>query len=164
MKHIRSGLGLSWDNRAALTLHELGELIRRAGKEVGLIPLSEHKIKVNASEHVKKIDWVWVAKVGDRPVVAFEIEGPRVPKKSIVNDVRKFKKCEAEISIVALFHVDHDLSEKPYPPYKRDPKEWVRSHEEDFDFEIYFDEELMAKNGIEAIQKDAMRALKKRNN
>ena len=81
--------------RGALNLHDLGELIRRAGWQAGFIVESEWKVP---SDSLRRIDWVWLdPEVPNRPVVAFEIEGPAAPADSIMNDEARFSAARAAI-------------------------------------------------------------------
>jgi hypothetical protein len=90
-----------------LTLHDLGELIKRAGLACGFVVQSEFKVEGG------DLDWVWLANPSKRPIVAFEIEGPNAgQKKSLKRDFRKFALCKARINVLALFQVDHDHSAK----------------------------------------------------
>jgi hypothetical protein len=157
---MREGLGhIQGHYENKLTLHELGELIRRAGKKAGFFPQSEYQVRIPSKERKSKIDWVWLD--SDRkPIVAFEIEGPGVPPNSVENDVNKFKACEAKINIILLFQINNDSTLKDVPPFGESPKAWINKHAGDFseNMEIYFDEELMEVGGIEAIIDAAINA------
>lgn len=178
MQNLRDGLGNNIPRVAKeklgpswLTLHELGELIRRAGKAAGFIVESESKINLDDGGHVKKIDWVWLdpKSPGDdsRPVVAIEIEGPAVPIDSIKGDLSKFKKLQAPINLIVLFQVDHDRKIKRRPPKKYDlkPKDYVANlvnqANVSVDVEILLDEDLMLPKGIEKLQQKAEKSLEK---
>lgn len=73
MKNLHVGLG-GYEPRAedlpdhGLTLHDTGELLKRAGIQAGFCVESEYKVG-----DAWKIDWVWL--FDDKPVVAIEIEG-----------------------------------------------------------------------------------------
>ena len=166
MNNIREGLGGQPPRSnnlkpLGLSLPELGELIRRAGRKSGFIVESEFKVKAKPGGHVRKIDWVWLSPETFKPVVAIEIEGQGVDPKSLANDILKFQECKALLNVVALFQVDHDRTIKKRPPYSIEPKEWVLKHTKSFPMEIFLDEDLMTTNGIEKLQKTAIELLNK---
>lgn len=76
---IRVGLGQlvdhSGDQRVRanmLSLHETGELLRRAGRVAGLVPRTEYLFHDCGRNW--KVDWVWLNAAGV-PIAAFEIDG-----------------------------------------------------------------------------------------
>lgn len=92
-----------------LTLHELGELIRRLGRLNGFRVHSEHK-SVGGTKLA--IDWVW--KNDDDEVVAgFEIEGRNVDA-SWAKDQKKLVALPGDrcLRVIALFQVNHDGTQK----------------------------------------------------
>ena len=161
MYDIREGLGGQPPRSnnvepLGLSLPELGELIRRAGRKSGFIVESEFKVKAKHGGHVRKIDWVWLSPETFKPVVAIEIEGQGVDPKSLANDILKFQECKALLqeckallNVVALFQVDHDRTIKRRPPHKVAPKDWVFQHTKSFPLEIFLDEDFMISGGIE---------------
>ena len=164
---LRDGLGGYLPrSKNALTLHDLGELIRRAGQDVGFIVKSEFKISLDQDQLAKKIDWVWLAPGQEKkPIVAFEIEGRNVDPRSIEADCKKFKKCKALINVFALFQVDHDHTPKPESPKGQLPEDrvkgWVKQSKQGVQIEAYRDEQLMAPEGIERLRTAALNKLGK---
>src|SRR4030067_2694757 len=168
---LRDGLGDYLPRRGelpknALTLHDLGELIRRAGQDADFIVESEFKVSLDRDRLAKKIDWVWLARGQElKPIVAFEIEGRNVDPRSIAADCMKFKKCKALINVFALFQVDHDRTPKPETPNGQLPedrvKDWVKKYKQGVQVEAYRDEQLMASEGIERLQTSALNKLRK---
>jgi hypothetical protein len=155
MDQLRNGLGnhkprIDPLHEHWLTLHELAELIRRAGRAAGFIVESEHRVCLADSKN-GKIDWVWLSSESFNPVVAFEIEGRDVAEGSVRADVNKFRECRAALNVIALFHTDHNRTPKGLPPGGSEPKERVRRLVGDCPVEIVLDEELMAPGGIERI-------------
>ena len=96
----------------ALTMHDLGELFRRAGHQAGFVVESEYRVDTleDGTAHHRKVDWVWLAsgKRRDQIVVAFEIEGTGVPKPSLRCDLLKFSVLRARLNVIALYQVNHD--------------------------------------------------------
>lgn len=129
-----------------LTLHELAELIRRAGRAAGFIVESEYKVRSG------KIDWVWLMGESLQPALAFEIEGRDVDARSVAADIEKFRECGASINVMALFQVDHNRTPKGLPSGLLPPQSRVRRLAADFPMEIVLDEELMIAGGIEQFQ------------
>ena len=164
---LRDGLGGYLPrSKNALTLHDLGELIRRAGQDAGFIVESEFKVSLDRDRLAKKIDWVWLVRGQEKkPIVAFEIEGRNVDPRSIAVDCMKFKKCKALISVFALFQADHDRTPKPEIPNGQLPedrvKDWVKKYKHGVQVEAYRDEQLMASEGIERLQTAALNKLRK---
>ena len=163
---LRSGLGKYTAREGklpkyGLTLHDLGELIRRAGEADGFIVESEFKVPgERGKRYAMKLDWVWLdPKQQDQPVVAFEIEGWGVDPRSIAADRRKFEACGAPINILALFSIDHNRTPKPRPPGNKNPKQWVKENLKKTSavISVYQDHEFMEPGGIEALQRQAKR-------
>jgi hypothetical protein len=162
---IREGLGdySPTTETGHLTLHDLGELIRRAGKEAGFIVRSEYKVKCDGHLQKKMVDWVWLD--ADKCIVAFEIEGRNVAKDSQQNDFTRFSTLCACINVLALYQVDHDHSPKPR---RRDGhmawitgeyQKWRESRENPIEQPlILLDSDLMKEGGIESLQQQAKEA------
>ncbi len=160
MDELRSGLGGNTPRGGPLpegwlTLHELAELLRRAGRAAGFVVESEYKV-CPSSEGKGKIDWVWLSAISLKPVVAIEIEGRDVSPKSLAADVGKFRECAAVLSVVALFQIDHNRTPKRVPPRGLSPRAWVQQFVGAFPVETILDEELMAVGGIERLQARAL--------
>lgn len=64
-----------------LTVHDLGELIRRAGRAAEFEVQSEYRLPFS-SRSAGEIDWVWLDQ--GLVVAAFEIEGQNAAPKSLV--------------------------------------------------------------------------------
>ena len=170
MKSLRTGLGKHTPRAGklpgnGLTLHDLGDLIRRAGVAAGFIVESEFKVPgVKGKHNAMKLDWVWLdPKQQVQPVVAFEIEGWGVDRRSIAADRRKFEACRARINIVALFCIDHDRTLKPRPPGNMNPYTWVKENLKGTSavISVYQDYELMKRDGIEKIQRLAKKMMRR---
>ena len=151
-----------------LTLHDLGELLRRAGLAAGFIVESEFRVRINNRSRDSKIDWVWLSPEQPwKPILAVEIEGRDVAPKSVKEDVEKFKKCEPIIKVIALFQVDHDRNSKKVIK-KPDPCKRVIQIAETYcsmqnvecsDLQVVLDEELFQPEGIEKLQVAARNAI-----
>lgn len=151
-----------------LTLHDLGELLRRAGLAAGFIVESEFRVSLDNRLRDSKIDWVWLSPEEPwKPILAVEIEGRDVAPKSVKEDVAKFKKCEPIIKVIALFQVDHDRTPKKVIK-KHDPCERViqiattycsMQHIECSDLQVMLDEELFQPEGIKKLQDAARNAV-----
>jgi hypothetical protein len=146
-----------------LTLHELAELIRRAGCE-DFIVQSERKVCWDTGRG--KLDWVWLHRETKKPAVAFEIEGRDAHRGSLYADFEKFDCYGAPINVIALFQVDHDHSPKRELTdgwVKRCLRDWAAQRPgsagrfTDSNLKIYFDTDLMAEGGIEGLQSLAKR-------
>ena len=83
-----------------LTLHEVGEVLRRAALTAGLVPDAEVKLK----GWTRRIDWRWCARNPDgslgKTVAVFEIEGRDVertknPKKKLKGIEKDFQSMDA---------------------------------------------------------------------
>jgi hypothetical protein len=160
MNELRRGLGGQTARTGllpehGLTLHELAELVRRAGRAAGFIVESEYKVLPETGRK-GKIDWVWQSAKSLKPVVAFEIEGRDASPTSVVADVAKFRECGAGINVIALFQVDHNRTPKSVPPHGLSPQAWVRQVVGEFPVEILLDVDLMAPGGIERLQERAV--------
>lgn len=164
MDNLRKGLGGQPPRNAelpelGLSLHELGELIRRAGRESGFIVESEYQVRIKGEQKVKQIDWVWLSPVSLSPIVAIEIEGQGAATGSLAKDILKFKACGALLNVIALFQVHHNRTIMKPPSYKRKPKDWVLENVDTFPVDIVLDEELMKNGGIEEFQQKAIHLL-----
>ena len=105
-----------------LTLHELGELLRRLGRSAGFEVQTEFKCTPSQKD---AIDWVW--RHAGRVVAAFEIEGRDTDKKSYVNDIRKLTSARLDsdgcrVRAIVFFQVNHNLRSKSE---RDDPKGYV---------------------------------------
>lgn len=177
MMDLRHGLGdytpaNGWLPPGGLTLHDMGELIRRAGIQAGFIVESEHWVSLGDGFRIRKIDWAWLSKArtvagSRRPqvVVAFEIEGPNVPPKSVKNDLARFKASEAEICVIALYQINSNRRLKDRP--KNDnyclyvagiAQQQGNSDPNLLHLEVRLDVELIGPNGIEDLQRRAITA------
>lgn len=76
----------------AMTLHEVGEVLRRAAYTKGLHPEPEYKIVG------RRVDWVWKDTTG-QVVAAFEIEGQDVEKSKKEKSRGLKKDCESMMAI-----------------------------------------------------------------
>jgi hypothetical protein len=156
---LREGLGRYPPRRGrtfsplALTLHDVGELLRRAACQAGFAPEREWGPGQGG------IDWVWFHADDDRnPVIAIEIEGPAVPEESLRRDAEKFASCSAEIKVLLLFTVSRDFTHKPNPPFGMSAEEHIRRFLRNPDVRIMLDADLMKPGGIEALQQEALEA------
>ena len=166
---LRSGLGgyVARHERlptGALTQHDTGELLRRAGLAAGFIVESEFKRTARGpGGGRRKIDWVWFSPQDRlRPIVAIEIEGRDVDEGSIDADHAKFADCGAAVLLLVLFQVDHDLSPKGKPSRGADPVERARRLLAMPEVEVLRDLDVMAPGGIEGLQVRARAAMAKR--
>jgi len=148
----------------ALTQHDTGELLRRAGLAAGFVVESEFKGTVRGPGGGRlKVDWVWFAPQDRRrPIVAIEIEGRDVDQKSINADRAKFGDCGAAVRALVLFQVDHDLSPKGKPSRSADPVERARTLLGLPEVEVLRDIDLTKPGGIDGLQTRARQALAKR--
>ena len=129
-----------------LTLHELGELLRRLGLEAGFEVRSEYKCFDGSK---RAIDWVWLDK--GKVVVAFELEGRDTDSKTFRRDVEKLtsprlRRHGCLSRLVVFFQVNHDL----YPKSEvADPKarvaNWSRELRSGVD--VLLDVELLSEAG-----------------
>jgi len=76
----------------AMTLHELGEVLRRAAYTKGLNPVPEYKVVG------RRIDWIWKDRE-NKVVAAFEIEGQDVEKSRDGRSKGLKKDCESLMAI-----------------------------------------------------------------
>ncbi|MGH7271080.1 MAG: hypothetical protein ACREJ3_11675, partial [Polyangiaceae bacterium] len=95
-----------------LTLHDLGELLRRLGRAHDFEVQSEFRRDGSSK---RAIDWVWLRR--GRVRAAFEIEGRDVDYKSAKADVAKLT-CPRlagdgrALRAIVFFQVNHDLNPK----------------------------------------------------
>ena len=129
---------------AGLTLHDLGELIRRLGRQAGFEVQSEFKCTPGRKD---AIDWVWRRE--GKVVAAFEIEGRDTDEKSHRNDVRKLTCASLDrdgcrVRAIVFFQVNHDLNPKSE---RDDPKGHVErwSVPNASRVELLLDEQLLEK-------------------
>jgi hypothetical protein len=115
-EQIRSNLGLQIARSGSrlpnghLTMHEIGELLRRAGRAADLAVTSEYHPWPGKRN---KIDWVWWEDhTQSTAIAAFEVEGRDVQARSAVADRKKLGALAARKQFVILFQVDHDLQPK----------------------------------------------------
>jgi hypothetical protein len=155
---MREDLGNDDAEKAGLTLHELGELIRRAGRKAGFTVRNEYPVG-KGKRNSWRIDWVW--QIGSKPVIAFEIEGRNVPESSLAGDRRKFQELPPSCAkVVALYTVRGEqslaLPRKRMVPAKWFEEMWQPRDEHD-SVHVTLDTELLAPGGIEELQDLAMR-------
>ena len=81
----------------AMTLHEVGEVLRRAAYTKGLYPQPEYKVVG------RRVDWVWKDATG-LVVAAFEIEGQDVEKSKTRKSRGMKKDCESMMAIQSCEH------------------------------------------------------------
>jgi hypothetical protein len=94
--------------RDMLTLHELGELIRRLGLELKLRPVVEHPVPSEETVKGKRyIDWVWKDSKG-KVVAAFEIEGANCGKAAVKKDSDSLGNIKCKFKAVLLYQVRKD--------------------------------------------------------
>jgi len=92
-----------------LTVHEAGELIRRAGLELGLIPKPEHQVPSDITKTGKRlIDWVWFDQKSSKAVAAFEIEGANCRQEPVDKDLDSLGNIECPFKIVFLYQARRD--------------------------------------------------------
>jgi len=137
------------------TLHEVGELLRRAAIEAGLVACSEHRLK--AFGKFWKIDWIWRKKGGDDIVAAFELDGRSIDDKNTNKALISLSSIRAPTKYLILFQVDHDLKPKPKATkYVEKYADEFKSHNIELKLDAYLDEEWLkslisrAKSGTEA--------------
>lgn len=155
---MREGLGSDDAEKAGLTLHELGELIRRAGRKAGFTVRSEYPVG-KGKRNSCRIDWVW--QKGRTPVMAFEIEGRNVPTSSLKGDMRKFQELPLSCAkVVALYTVRGDSS-LTLPRKRLTPAQWFQEKwqpREEFDsVHVTLDTTLLVRGGVEELQELAKR-------
>jgi len=91
-----------------LTLHELGELIRRQGLELDLRPVAEHPVPSKETVKGKRyIDWVWKDSNG-KVVAAFEIEGANCGQQAVDKDSDSLGNIKCKFKAVLLYQVRKD--------------------------------------------------------
>jgi hypothetical protein len=108
-------LGNSYDDaendaikRDMLTLHELGELIRRLGLKLELRPVAEHPVPSKETVKGKRyIDWVWKDSKG-KVVTAFEIEGANCGQQAVDKDADSLGNIKCKFKAVLLYQVRKD--------------------------------------------------------
>ncbi len=161
LMNLRTGIGkyIARDGKElaknALTLHDLGELIRRTGLDAGFIVESQFSVpRAPDGTNVRKIDWVWLHANSPNPVVAFEIEGRDLPLKSLKADIRRLGASRAAMKVIALYQVDHNRTMMALHR-GGNPKQWVRERLGRSQIDIMLDEDLMAKDGIEKLVRAA---------
>lgn len=151
---MRENLGNSDAVQAGLTLHELGELIRRAGRAEGYTVRSEYPVG-RGKRNSLHVDWVWLD--GGIPVMAIEIEGRNVPEVSLMGDLLKFQELPTACAkVLALYTVRGERSLSL--PLKRDhPAKWFQEKWQTGDVLVTSDTELLEPGGIEGLQDLARR-------
>lgn len=158
---MRTTLGGYGDGLAGLTLHDLSELIRRAGLAAGFDVQSEFLTKIVGRRNRRRIDWVWLDETGS-PIVAFEVEGHNVAPASLEGDHEKFASLPNTcIKVLALYSITNSHRLKALPPGESKPKRWVRNHWPERPMrgvKVLTDVELLAAGGIEQLQMAAIRA------
>ena len=144
-------------SRGQLTLHEVGEVLRRAALTAGLVPDAEVKLKD------WKIDWRWCARNEDgsmgRTVAVFEIEGRDVEKTN--NSKKKLKGIEKDFKSMAA--VDGDClrviilytigkagkpkgkERNPTPQERVDGMNQKRKYKDKYTVELCYDADLFAR-------------------
>lgn len=149
---LREMLGGYAPGANRLTVHDLGELIRRAGRKAGFVVQSEYR-QPFSSNSAGEIDWVWLDQ--DLVVAAFEIEGQNAAPKSLVADYEKFREIGNCLKFVALYSVSSKLTAQGMPPGGMKPNQWIAQNWPVADMpgvQVLLDTQLMATDGIEAIQ------------
>ena len=92
-----------------LTLHEAGELIRRAALELGFIPISEHQVPSKITESgFRYVDWVWCDPDTRSIVAAFEIEGADCPASTVDKDIDSLGDLDCLFKFVFLYQARKD--------------------------------------------------------
>ncbi len=92
-----------------LTLHESGELIRRAALKLGLIPVSEYQVPSRSKEKgVRRVDWVWCDPDARSIVAAFEIEGADCPASTVDKDIDSLGDLDCLFKFVFLYQARKD--------------------------------------------------------
>lgn len=150
---MRENLG-NGRSEDGLTLHELGELIRRAGRVAGFAVRSEYPVD-RGKRNALRIDWVWLA--DNRIVMAFEIEGRNVPESSLAGDRRKFQVLSSSSAKVVALYTVRGESSLALPRKRRTPIQWMQDEWQPRDqldtVIVTLDSELLAPGGIEQLQK-----------
>lgn len=149
---LRTMLGGYAPGADRLTMHDLGELIRRAGRDAGFEVQSEYRQALSSSS-AGEIDWVWLDQ--DLVVAAFEIEGQNAAPKSLVADYEKFREIGSCLKFVALYSVSSKLTAQGMPPHGIAPRQWIAQNWPVSDMpgiQVLLDTQLMATDGIESIQ------------
>lgn len=152
---LREMLGGYAPSANRLTLHDLGELIRRAGRDAGFEVQSEFRLSVGGGV-AGEIDWVWLDQ--GHVVAAFEIEGHNAAPASLAADYEKFVEVGSCLKVVALYSVSSKLAAKAMPPAGFAPQQWVAHHWPHAGMpgiQVILDTDLMAPDGIESIQRQA---------
>jgi hypothetical protein len=100
-----------------LSLYDLSETIRRAGRGAGFIVHREHQVRIDGRARSRKIDWVWLhSRMPNEIVAAFEIEGVWVPSESLLVDAEKFATLRPGCpKVVALYSVNADHTPRMMP-------------------------------------------------
>lgn len=149
---LRAGLGKYEGGTKGLTLHDLGELIRRAGVQIGLTVKSEFPAGLGARNRHRG-DWIWYN--GVEPVIAFELEGRDVYPESVRADAQRFATLpDTCTKVLALYSVADDHRPKRFPPFGFSPLFWVVQHwpATPMNAHVALDTELIAPGGIETLQ------------
>ncbi|MBA2962136.1 MULTISPECIES: hypothetical protein [Ramlibacter] len=152
---LREVLGGYTSNPHHLTLHDLAELIRRAGRTAGFEVQSEFRVSLGNGA-AGEIDWVWLHH--GHVVAAFEIEGQDAAPASLAADCEKFREVGDCLKFVALYSVASQLIAKGMPPGGLASKEWIARNWPEAGMpgiQVLLDTDLMAPGGIEAIQRQA---------
>jgi hypothetical protein len=155
---MREDLGNEDAKQAGLTLHELGELIRRAGRKAGFTVRSEYPVG-RGKRNSWRVDWVW-QKEG-APVMAFEIEGRNVPESSLASDKRKFQELPSSCAKVVVLYTVRGEGALSLPRKRMMPAQWFQERWQPRDeldsVHVRLDTELLAPGGIEELQELAKR-------
>ncbi|MES2978012.1 MAG: hypothetical protein V4731_06290 [Pseudomonadota bacterium] len=136
-------------------MHDLGELIRRAGRTAGLEVQSEFRVPLSSGA-AGEIDWVWLK--NGTVVAAFEIEGSNAARNSLQADYAKFEALAGCIKVVALYSVTSQLKAKKLPPRELLPITRVEQKWPELGMpgvQVLLDTELMGPGGIKAIREKA---------
>ncbi len=92
-----------------LTLHELGELIRRMGIQLGFRPVAEHQVSSKQTKSKKRyIDWVWKDAKTNKVIAAFEIEGANCGMPAVNKDSNSLCAAKCKFKYVLLYQARKD--------------------------------------------------------
>jgi hypothetical protein len=91
-------------SEGGITLHEVGEIIRRLGSERGFDAVPEYRVVLpKEPRRLLKIDWVWLRK--GVPYAAFEIEGCNAPRRSVTLDLIKLNTLRATRKVLVTYDI-----------------------------------------------------------
>ncbi len=106
-----------------LTLHELGELIRRMGIQLGFRPVPEHQVTSDQTKTGKRyIDWVWKDAKTNKVIAAFEIEGANCGMPAVNKDSNSLGAIRCKFKYVLLYQARKDKHLKLKAEIKKELK------------------------------------------